>query len=99
MTLWFIGAGLGGAHSLSEQAKNVITESDVVFVEQFTSPTGIEFFNAIEKFAPGRVHAVKRWTVEDGKKILDAAKEGTASLVPTGMRISMVTRHSPGVTL
>ncbi len=84
MTLWFIGAGLGGANSLSEQAKNVITESDIVFVEQFTSPTGIEFLNAIEKFAPGRVHAVKRWTVEDGKKILDAAKEGTASLVSWG---------------
>ncbi len=84
MTLWFVGAGLGGVHSLSEQAKNVISESDAVFVEQFTSPTGIEFFREIEKLAPGKVYAVKRWTVEDGGRILNAAKEGTASLVSWG---------------
>ena len=84
MTLWFVGAGLGGVHSLSEQAKNAIMESDAVFVEQFTSPTGIEFFKEIEKLSPGKVHAVKRWIVEDGGRILNAAKEGTASLVSWG---------------
>ena len=55
-----------------------------VFVEQFTSPTGIEFFKEIEKLSPGKVHAVKRWIVEDGGRILNAAKEGTASLVSWG---------------
>ena len=44
MTLWFIGAGLGGAHSLSEQAKNVITESDVVpLLNNLLAPRELNF--------------------------------------------------------
>ena len=52
MTLWFIGAGLGGA-TLSQSRQKTITESD----GQFTSPT-IEFFNAIKNSIE-----MHRWTV------------------------------------
>ncbi len=84
MTLWFIGAGLCGVKSLTLQAKNAILESDAVFVEQFTSPTDAEYFDEIEKIAPGKTHAVKRWAVEDGGMILEKAKKGTVSLISWG---------------
>ncbi|MDI1495914.1 MAG: diphthine synthase [Cenarchaeum symbiont of Oopsacas minuta] len=82
--LWFVGAGLAGVQSLTMQAKDVISKSDAVFVEQFTSPTGIEYFAEIEKLALGKTHAIKRWAVEDGNKILNVSKTGTAVLISWG---------------
>ena len=36
--LWFIGLGVSGIKSISEDIRKVIEDSDIVYLESFTSP-------------------------------------------------------------
>jgi len=82
--LRFIGLGITGADSLSVTAQKAISDSDVVYLEQFTSPISENDVQKIRSLVKGQFKMGPRWLVEDGKEILDAAKMGDVSLLSYG---------------
>ncbi len=76
MTLWFVGTGVGGAGSLTAEARGAIAGADTVYVERFTSPFGERLYGEVAGAARGRVVAAGRAAVEDGGEILRSAGGG-----------------------
>ncbi|MEM2160098.1 MAG: diphthine synthase [Candidatus Nitrosotenuis sp.] len=82
--LYFVGLGIGGPEAISEKARKIIAESDIVYFEQFTSPmseTETEFLRQLSK---GQFKLAPRWLVEDGKEILEESKKGNVALLSYG---------------
>jgi len=82
--LWFIGLGITGPDSLSENTKKIISDSDVVYFEQFTSPMPDADVQKIKQLTKGQFKFAPRWLVEDGKEILENAKSKNVSLLSFG---------------
>jgi diphthine synthase len=82
--LWFIGLGITGPDSLSENTKKIISDSDVVYFEQFTSPMPDSDVQKIKQITKGEFKFAPRWLVEDGKEILENAKTKKVSLLSFG---------------
>lgn len=82
--LWFIGLGISGPDSLSENTKKIISDSDVVYFEQFTSPMPDSDVQKIKQLTKGEFKFAPRWLVEDGKEILENAKSKKVSLLSFG---------------
>lgn len=82
--LWFVGLGINGVESLSQKAKSVIAESDIVYFEQFTSPISEEETNRIRGIAKKEFKLAPRWLVEDGKEILENAKSKQVCVLSFG---------------
>ena len=82
--LWFIGLGITGPDSLSENTKKIISDSDVVYFEQFTSPIPDSDVQKIKQLTKGKFKFAPRWLVEDGKEILENAKSKNISLLSFG---------------
>ncbi|HEX9846052.1 MAG TPA: diphthine synthase [Candidatus Nitrosotenuis sp.] len=82
--LWFIGLGITGPDSLSENTKKIISDSDVVYFEQFTSPMPDSDVQKIKQLTKGEFKFAPRWLVEDGKEILENAKSKNISLLSFG---------------
>lgn len=82
--LWFIGLGITGPDSLSENTKKIISDSDVVYFEQFTSPMPDSDVQKIKYLTRGEFKFAPRWLVEDGKEILENAKSKKVSLLSFG---------------
>jgi diphthine synthase len=82
--LWFIGLGITGPDSLSKNTKKIISDSDVVYFEQFTSPMPDSDVQKIKQLTKGEFKFAPRWLVEDGKEILENAKSKNISLLSFG---------------
>ncbi len=82
--LWFIGLGITGPDSLSENTKKIISDADVVYFEQFTSPMPDSDVQKIKQLTKGEFKFAPRWLVEDGKEILENAKSKKISLLSFG---------------
>lgn len=82
--LWFVGLGIGGAEALSDKIKKIISESGVVYFEQFTSPMKEHETKFLEQLTKGQFKLAPRWLVEDGKEILEAAKTKQVVLLSYG---------------
>jgi diphthine synthase len=82
--LWFIGLGITGSDSLSVEAQRIVSSSDIVYLEQFTSPLSDEDIQKVKSIVKGQFRLGPRWLVEDGKEILDAAKTQTVVLLSYG---------------
>lgn len=82
--LWFIGLGITGPDSLSENTKKIISDSNVVYFEQFTSPMPDADVQKIKQLTKGEFKFAPRWLVEDGKEILENAKSKKVSLLSFG---------------
>ena len=82
--LWFIGLGIGGPEAISEKASKTISQSDIVYFEQFTSPMSEDQTKFLQQLTKGQFRLAPRWLVEDGKEILDAAKTNTVVLLSYG---------------
>ncbi len=82
--LWFIGLGITGPDSLSENTKKIISDSDVVYFEQFTSPMPDSDVQKIKQLTKKEFKLAPRWLVEDGKEILENSKSSTVSLLSFG---------------
>lgn len=76
MTLWFVGAGVSGAGSLTGEARRIISGAAAVYVEKFTSPWPPGAEAEVARLAGGRLVEARRWMVEDGTEILRRAKSG-----------------------
>jgi diphthine synthase len=82
--LWFVGLGIGGLDALSDKARKVISESDIVYFEQFTSPMSENETKFLQQITKGQFKLAPRWIVEDGKEILESAKNNTVALLSYG---------------
>ena len=82
--LWFIGLGINGPDSLSDKTKKIISNADVVYFEQFTSPMKNDESQKIKDITKGEFKFAPRWLVEDGKEILDFAKTKNVVMLSYG---------------
>ncbi|KAF6243755.1 diphthine synthase [Nitrosopumilus sp. b1] len=82
--LWFIGIGVSGLSSLSNETLDVLKKSDIVYLEAFTSPISKVELSKFKKKIKGEFKIAKRWMVEDGKEILKNSKKKKVSLISYG---------------
>ena len=82
--LYFVGLGID--QSLTLKSLHELKKCDKIYYESYTSP----IINAdlsrefSEQLGPDRVEVVKRDFVEDGRKILDFARQSNVALVSSG---------------
>lgn len=93
-TLVFVGAGLGGAPSMSLEAIEAIRQSDSVFLEAYTTFVDQSFATDIGRMTGKGALNVGRAEVEKGETILTAAERGTACLIVGGESMSATTHVS-----
>ncbi|MEX0862592.1 diphthine synthase [Nitrosopumilus sp.] len=82
--LWFVGLGISGFKSIPSEALDVLSNADIVYLEQFTSPIGKSDLTKIKNATKGEFIPAKRWLVEDGKEILENAKKKKVVLLAYG---------------
>jgi diphthine synthase len=82
--LSFVGLGISGFESIPIQGLNAISTADIVYLEQFTSPIGKSDLEKIQNAIKGEFKPAKRWLVEDGNEILEAAKGKNVVLLSYG---------------
>ncbi len=82
--LWFVGLGVSGFGSIPNEALKVLSKSDIVYLEQFTSPIGRSDLKKIKDACKGEFRPAKRWIVEDGDEILQNAKKKKVVLLSYG---------------
>ena len=82
--LWFIGLGISGFKSIPNEALDILSKADIVYLEQFTSPIGKSDLTKIKNATKGEFKPAKRWVVEDGKEILKNAKKKKVVLLSYG---------------
>lgn len=83
--LWLVGAGISGGHrGLSLEAVQTLKKCDIVFVERFTSALADNDLEEIDAAIGKGARPVQRWFVEDGREILENAKEKQVALVTYG---------------
>lgn len=91
--LWFVGTGINGHLGLSLAAVDVLKKCDIVYVERFTSLLGQTDLAGLDAVVGKKAVPVQRWFVEDGREILDAAREKQVALVTYGDPL-IATTHS-----
>lgn len=75
--------GLNPINDLTRLAIQIISESNVVYLESYTSPQPQDIAKEIEALTGKKIQLAKREFVEDGRQILEnAVKENAALLVP-----------------
>jgi len=82
--LSFVGLGISGFESIPIEGLNAISTADIVYLEQFTSPIGKSDLEKIQNAIKGEFKPAKRWLVEDGNEILEAAKGKNVVLLSYG---------------
>jgi diphthine synthase len=82
--LWFVGLGISGFKSIPNEALDVLSKADIVYLEQFTSPIGKSDLTKIKNSTKGEFKQAKRWLVEDGKEILENSKGKKVVLLSYG---------------
>ena len=73
--LSFVGLGISGFESIPVEGLEIISNADIVYLEQFTSPIGKSDVDKIKNAIKGEFIPAKRWLVEDGKEILEKSIE------------------------
>jgi len=82
--LSFVGLGISGFESIPIEGLEIISNADMVYLEQFTSPIGKSDLEKIKNAMKGEFIPAKRWLVEDGNEILEKAKEKNVVLLSYG---------------
>ena len=90
--LTFVGLGLGD-QGASIAGLNAIRESDVSYLEYYTTPHAPRLLKELEAASGKTVVVVDRNFVEDGKRILQEAREGNVVLAVQGDPM-IATTHS-----
>ena len=82
--LWFVGLGLSGAESISTETEKLLKDADIVYLELFTSPISESHITKIKEIVSGKFKLAKRWMVEDGSEILEAAQKKNVVILTYG---------------
>ena len=90
MPLCLVGAGISGTSSIPADGKNAICNAEIIYYEQFTSPSPSDdnaMHGAIRGMAQSKsceIRDAKRWMVEDGTSILDDSRDRRVVLLSYG---------------
>jgi len=68
--LWFVGLGVSGIDSISVATQKLLKDSDLVYLEQFTSPISTAEISKIRKLAKSKLKIAKRWLSDPGRGVL-----------------------------
>src|ERR1035441_2774962 len=90
--LTFVGLGMGD-QGTSIAGVNAIRDSDVTYLEYYTTPHAPRLLKELETASGRTVVVVDRTFVEDGKRILKEAREGNVVLAVQGDPL-IATTHS-----
>jgi len=82
--LCFAGLGISGPDSISLEVKKELATSDIIYLEQFTSPISKSSLMKLKKMSKGKFILAKRWLVEDGNEILENSKKKKVILLAYG---------------
>ena len=83
--LCLVGMGISGTESMTKSGIGAICDADIVYYEQFTSPSPLANTTAvIQSHTKGAVKDAKRWMVEDGTVILKDATNKNVVLLSYG---------------
>ena len=82
--LWLVGLGIYGYEGLSAKALKVLNSVGTVYVEKYTSPVTDLDIDALKSSLNKEIKIVPRWFVEDGREILESAKNSDVALVVYG---------------
>ena len=85
--LWLIGIGIHGYEGISIYALDILKRSDIVYIERFTSALSdddLQGLNSLIGKNGNRIIPVERWFVEDGREILEKAKNKDIALLAYG---------------
>jgi len=85
--LWLIGIGIYGISGLSQKASEVLRNSDVIYVERFTSlisDDDIKTLVSLPSLFNKKIVTVQRWFVEDGRQMIKEAGDKKVVLLSYG---------------
>ena len=82
--LFLIGTGINGIKGLSIAAVEILRSCDSVLVEEFTSFISKEQVRELGLLINRDVDVVQRWFIEDGREILEKAKNKAVAIVTYG---------------
>src|SRR6187200_3307304 len=85
--LWLIGIGIHGYEGISIYALDILKRCDIVYIERFTSALSdddLQGLNSLIGKNGNRIIPVERWFVEDGREILEKAKNKDIALLAYG---------------
>ncbi|HLC32682.1 MAG TPA: diphthine synthase [Candidatus Nanoarchaeia archaeon] len=81
--LALIGIGLAEPGDISVKGYNTAKQSDKIYLESYTSKLACSH-EELEKFYGKKIHLANRVFVEDGKQLLEEAKNGNVALLVIG---------------
>lgn len=82
--LLLIGIGLWSAKSISVEGLEALRGCDAVFAEQYTNRMSADAIPQLERMCGKKIVVLGREDVEDGKKIIEAAKNQRVALLVPG---------------
>jgi diphthine synthase len=86
--LWVIGLGIHGARGIGFNSLEVLNNCNLIYVERYTcSITDTELKNLASLIDPDEkksISLVQRWFLEDGREILENAKDKEVALLTYG---------------
>jgi len=82
--LLLVGFGIHVYKGLSAKALEVLNSVNTIYVEKYTSPMPDPDIDALKSALNKEVKIVPRWFVEDGREILESAKNNDVALVVYG---------------
>ncbi len=82
--LLLVGLGIHGYADLSAKMIDSLLNIKNIYVEKYTSPTPESEMDGLKRMLNKDVEVVPRWFVEDGRKILQLAKDGDVALLVYG---------------
>lgn len=82
--LGFVGMGVSGYDGISVEGVRTIKDADIIYVENFTSPVREAEVETIKRNVQGTVRTAARWQVEDGRAIIEEAREKDVVILSPG---------------
>ncbi|MGH9910728.1 MAG: diphthine synthase, partial [Nitrososphaerales archaeon] len=82
--LLLVGLGIHGYAGLSAKALDSLLTIQNIYVEKYTSPMPESEIDGLKRMLNKDVKVVPRWFVEDGREILQLAKNSDAALIVYG---------------
>ncbi|MEM3538743.1 MAG: diphthine synthase, partial [Nitrososphaerales archaeon] len=84
MTLFFIGLGLHGAKGISLISLDIAKKADKVYLDVYTSPISQCEINSLQDLIGKEILTVGRDFIEDGREIINQAREKDVVLIASG---------------
>ena len=87
--LWLIGIGVTGYKGVSLYALDILKKCNIIYFERFTSPLNEDDLFNLNSLIEGhknrrKIIPAQRWFIEDGKQIIEQAKNENVALITYG---------------